>query len=228
MNIPDPLKKDLKHFVVNIFPTSCVFLFYLKFGFYGWPHLLSVLALQYAVLPLDDWMEKERSFPYYVLPMLVFAGYFYPLVTALVLLGDGIVNIQALLNRKNFLLERLEGLGNILVYVLPFTLPIGLHTPQLYAAAILFILFLDSFHKIGHRETAHPQLMWATGLICLAGLVWLFGTLTSTFLILAVIMIASLLPFKTLTEKAKSWRYSQLWFGLAGYIAIYYYLYFVA
>ncbi len=58
------LKKDIQHYIA-IFPiTLFVFLFYVKYGFYGWTHLLSVLFIQYAGLPIDDWLDEGRPFPF--------------------------------------------------------------------------------------------------------------------------------------------------------------------
>ncbi len=221
------LKKDVKHFLVNSGLTLFVFLFYYKFGFYGWPHLLSVIFIQYSIIPLDDWMEGERSFPFYILPLLVFAAYFFPLVTALALLGDVIVNLRAITKTDNVIFERLEGLGAVLIYVLPFTLPIGLNSVRLYTAAVLFLLFADSFHKIGHRETANSKLMWASGLTAFLLVAYIFGTPTKTFVLLFAGTLISLLPFKIIRDKSRSWVYSQIWLNLMGLAGFYYYLYFV-
>lgn len=220
------LKRDLKHFLVN--PAFIfLFLFYDRFGFYGWPHLLSVLFLHYSVLPLDDWLEGERAFPYYVLPFLAFTTYFFPLLTALALIGDVIVNLRAITKSQHFILERVEAVGDVLIYVLPFTLPIGLNSWQLYTAALLFILFGDSFHKIGHQETSHPKLMWLSGLAAFSLVAYLFATPTLTFILLFIATLLSLIPFKLIKNKVYSWRYSQAWFVFSGLIAFYYYLYLV-
>lgn len=222
------LRKDVKHFLVNLVITVvAIILFYSKFGFYGWPHLLSVLFLHYSVLPLDDWIEGERPFPYYCLPLIAFAGYFFPLVTFLALLGDVIVNLRAITKKNYFLLERLEALGDVLIYVLPFTIPIGLNNPSLYIAAILFITFADSFHKIGHKETLKPKLMWATGIVSLLIGSYLFRTSTLSFSILLGLTLFSLLPFVLVKKKSILWSYSQGWFGFASFVGFYYYLYFV-
>ncbi|HCR80975.1 MAG: hypothetical protein UX28_C0001G0041 [Candidatus Pacebacteria bacterium GW2011_GWA1_46_10] len=221
------LKTDLKHFLVNLGETAAGFLFYFKFGFYGWAHLTSVLIIQYVVMPFDDWLEHKRPFPTHAALLTGVAFYFYPLVTTLALLGDVVVNLQAILKKQNFWLERLEGLGNIPIYILPFSLPIGLHHWQLYVAAVLFILFADSFHKIGHRETKYTKLMWSTGLLALTLLMIIFATPTITFAVLAVTLLTSLVPFVLLKEKIRSWAYTQVWFGLAGLIGYYYYLFVV-
>ena len=218
------IKKDLKHFLVNISSILLVIIFYAKYGFFGWPHLFTVIFIHYSILPLDDWLERTRPFPIYVLPLIAFTFYFYPVITILALVGDLIANLQALFKRKNFLLERLEGIGNVFVYVLPFTLPAGLNNFRLYLAATLFILFADSFHKIGHRETSNPQLMWATGLFFLSLVSIIFATPTVLFVALLITTVISLIPFRIIKKRSDSYIYSQVWFGLAGFIGFYYYL----
>ena len=159
------LKSDLKHYLVNIAGTLLALIFYAKFGFYGWHHLVSLICIQYTALALDDWIDDGRPFPYYTLAMLAFAGYFYPLITVLSLAGVLMVNLRVLTKNNAFILERLECLGNIPIAVMPLTLPVGLNNPALYLAATLFILFADSFHKIAHHDTNYPRTMWITGLL---------------------------------------------------------------
>ncbi len=222
------LKRDLKHYFVNSALTLLVLVFYLKYGFYGWPHLLSVFFIHYSVLPLDDWLEGERQFPYYILPLVLFSFYYFPLIAVLALLGSVVVNLRALINKSNFILERIEGLGNVPIYVIPFTLPVGLNNFRLYLAASLFILFVDSFHKIGHQETVKPKLMWFSGLFFLTLVVLVFGGFNPVFLTILTIYLLSLLPFKLIKKKVHSWAYTQFWCGLTGLAAFYYYLNFVA
>lgn len=221
------LKSDLTHYLINLGTTLTIFIVYAKYGFLGWPHLLSVIFIHYSVLPLDDWLDKDRPFPFYILPLLAFSAYFFPLITVLAILGDLIVNLRAIIKKDNFLLERLEGLGNVPIYVLPLMPLALLHEPSLYLAASLYLLFADSFHKIGHRETIHPKLMWTSGLTCLFLVSFLFATPTLTFWVLLAVTLISLIPFKLLTKKSSSRTYSQVWFFLAGLIGFYYYLFFV-
>lgn len=221
------LKRDIKHFLVNLGTTLVVIVFYLRFGFYGWKHLFTILFIHYAAMPLDDWMEGERPFPYYVVPLVAFAVYFYPLITVLAFCGGVIVNLRAITGNNSFLLERFEALGNILVYIVPFTLPVGLNNPQLYIASVLIILFADSFHKIGHQESSKPKLLWLTGLASLLLVAYLFATQTVVFYVLFALTLISLLPFRLIKKKVHSWAYSQVWFGLVAFISFYYYLYFV-
>lgn len=221
------LKSDLTHYLINLGTTLTIFIVYAKYGFLGWPHLLSVIFIHYSVLPLDDWLDKDRPFPFYILPLLAFSAYFFPLITVLAILGDLIVNLRAIIKKDNFLLERLEGLGNVPIYVLPLMPLALLHEPSLYLAASLYLLFADSFHKIGHRETIHPKLMWTSGLTCLFLVSFLFATPTLTFWVLLAVTLISLIHFKLLTKKSSSRTYSQVWFFLAGLIGFYYYLFFV-
>ena len=221
------LKSDLRHYLINLGTTLTVFVVYVKYGFLGWPHLLSVVFIHYSVLPLDDWLDQDRPFPFYILPLLAFSAYYFPLITVLALLGDLVVNLRAITKKDNFLLERLEGLGNVPIYALPLMPLALLSKPSLYLAASLFILFADSFHKIGHRETSHPKLMWASGLACLFLVSTIFATPTFAFGSLLAITLLSLVPFTLLKKKSHSHTYSQLWFFLAGLIGFYYYLYFV-
>lgn len=221
------LKSDLTHYLINLGTTLTVFVVYAKYGFLGWPHLLSVIFIHYSVLPLDDWLDNDRPFPFYVLPLLAFSAYYFPLITALAVLGDLIVNLRAIIKKDNFLLERLEGLGNVPIYILPLMPLALLNKPSLYLAASLFILFAGSFHKIGHRETTHSRLMWLSGLAFLFLVSLIFATPTLTFWALLAVTLVSLIPFKLLTKKSSSRAYSQVWFFLAGLIGFYYYLFFV-
>lgn len=229
MNLKDEwkrfLNRDARHFIVSLGVMSVGFLCYVKFGFYGWKHLILVLLLWYVVLPLDDWFEKERPLPYHAIFIAALIAYFYPLMVVLALLGTGITNLRFLLKKNNFFLEKMESLGNVLVGIAPFILP--LHTPPhlIYVAASLFILFADSFHKIGHRETKHIQLTWFTGLFFLLPLLVIFGIPGMTVVIITLVLLASLIPFALLTDKKHSWLYTQIWFGLAGFIGYYYYLF---
>lgn len=222
------LKRDLRHYLINISITLIpLVIVYLKFGFLGWSHLLSVVFIQYSVLPLDDWLERERPFPYYLFPLLAYSAYYFPVITTLALLGIIVANLRAVLRKDNFLLERLEALGNIPIYVLPILPLTLLGRSSLYLAASLYLLFADSFHKIGHQETIHPRLMWLSGLAFLFLVSLIFATPTFVFWALLAVTLVSLVPFKLLTEKSSSRTYSQVWFGLAGLIGIYYYLFFV-
>lgn len=218
------IKKDLKHFLVNIHLTLMTLLFYAKYGFYGWSHLFSVIFIQYSVMPLDDWLDKERPFPYYILPLLSYAIYYYPLITILAIAGDLFVNLRVLLKQNNFFLERLEGIGNVTIYVVPNTLPIGLNNLSLYTASILFTLFADSFHKIGHGETTNPRLMWLTGFVFLTLAVLIFAKANLFTVALGVLILLSLIPFRLIKKRIYAWSYTQAWFGFAGFIAFYYYL----
>lgn len=219
-------KNDIKHYAI-IFPiTLFVFLFYVKYGFYGWTHLLSVIFIQYAGLPIDDWLDEGRPFPFYVLPMIAFATYFFPLITVLAITGGFLVNLRVLTHKNNFFLERIECLGDVLIYVLPFTLPIGLTNWQMYVAAILYIVFVDSFHKIGHKETSHSKLMWITGLISLTFVSLLFGALNIIFLSLLLTTLLSLLPFVFVKDRLYGWIYTQVWMCSAGLVGFGYYLFF--
>lgn len=221
------LRKDIKHFLVNAGALLVLLLFYQKYGFLGWPHLLFVICIQYAVLPLDDWLEGARPFPYYILPLVAYAAFYNPLLTALALVGDVVVNLRAMLHNNSFILERLEGLGNLPIYIMPIAVPFGLGSPTLYLAASLFILFADSFHKIGHQETPNPTLMWGTGVAALLLLAGLFATPTVIFASFLAVILASLVPFYLLKSKLYRWGYSQAWFTVVGFMAFYYYLHFV-
>lgn len=218
------LKRDMWHYFVNATLTLLVLVFYWKYGFYGWHHLISVIAIQYSVLPLDGWLEKARPFPYYVVPMLAFAAYHYPLITALALAGDVVVNLRSILKRNSFILEKIESIGNIPIYVMPFTFPIGLNDMSLYLAAFLFLLFMDSFHKIGHKESSNARMAWITGLAFFFAAIFLYATPTPLFVAFASLCLISIIPFKLLEKRKQAWAYSQLWFGFAGFIAFYYYL----
>lgn len=221
------IKNDLKHYFVNSPLTMWVFLFYSKYGFYGWPHLLSVIFIHFSIFSLDDWLDMKRPFPYYLLPMLAFSALYYPLITALALCGNLIANLRALTKRNYFVLERLEALGNIPIFVLPFTLPVGLNNFKLYLAAALYLLFADSFHKIGHRETTQPRLMWTSGIVCLIAVVAIFAKPNILFVFFAITTFLSLVPFKIIKNLRFSWTYTQIWFGFIGFVGFYYYLYFV-
>lgn len=219
-------ERDLRHFLVNTGTMIGGFLFYLKFGFYGWPHLIAVVLLWYATLPLDDWIEKERPFPYHAGIITAVVAFFYPLITVSVLFGNLMTNLRSLLKKDTFLLERLEGVGNVFVYVAPFVL-MRPPPPGVYLATTLFVLFADSFHKIGHKETKHVKAMWITGLLSLIFVTARFATSDLLFFTLLALLVISLIPFATLKEKKKSWLYTQVWFGFAGIMAYSYYLFIV-
>lgn len=227
VNTSTYLKRDVQHFLASIGVLAPNFLFYLKFGFYGWHHFAGVLLAWYAAASLDDWLEKKRSFPFYILIPLGGALYLEPLITLVVLLGNGIANLQAILNRNNFWLERLEGLGNALVFTLPFILPLQTLPFSVYPAVALFLLFADSIHKIGHRETKQPRKLWITSFISMAILAIVFATPTIAFATLVVTLLLSLIPFTRIRDAKQSWLYTQFWFGLAGFLAYYYYLFVV-
>lgn len=218
------LKSDLRHYLRNAHLTLFVVPFYLKFGFYGWHHLLSLILLQYALIPLDDWLDADRPFPLYVLPMLAVAAYFYPLVTALALLGDIIVNLRVITRSTAFIVERLEGLGNVFAAVTPLTLPVGLHNPELYIAAGLFTLFADSIHKLGDNESTHPKAMWISGLGALGVAGGVFYRPTAFFFVALAGLIISMIPFMIIPAQYRK-VYARFWFGLSGLIAFSYYLF---
>lgn len=98
---------------------------------------------------------------------------------------------------------------------------------SIYPAAALFITLADSFHKIGHRETKHPRREWITSLVCFVLLAILFATPTREFVILVVVILTSLIPFVLVRDAKQSYLYTQFWFGLAGFLAYYYYLFVV-
>lgn len=224
----DSYKEDLRHFLVNsaIFLVPLPFI-YAKFGFIGWWHVLTVFSIQYMVLPLDDWIEGNRTFPYYILPFFAFAFYHLPAITLLAVAGDYVTNLRAVLKKKNFWLERIETIGNVPIYLMPLMVPIGLGTPTTYLAGTLFFLFADSFHKIGHNESSNDKLMWWTGLGFLLAVVAIFGQPTWVFVGLFILMLLSLLPFKLMKKGKPLYYYTQGWFGLAAAIAFYYYLFWV-
>lgn len=218
------VKQDFKHFLVNLHLTLFTLIFYAKYGFYGWQHLLSVIFIQYSIFPLDDWLDHERTFPFYILPFLVYAFYNYPLITVLAMAGNLFANIRVLLKKSNFFLERVEGIGDVPIYVTPNALPIGLNSLSLYIAGTLFILFVDSFHKIGHRETASPKLMWLTGLICALLVAGIFAKPNLVFTGLLGVLLVSLIPFHLINNRVYAWAYTQVWLGFSGLIGFYYYL----
>lgn len=219
------IKNDLKHFAVNLGQLATGFLWYIKFGFYGWAHLISAVIIQYTILPIDDWLDDDRPFPYYALLLVMIAFYFYPLITAMAMLGNVLANIQFLLKKESFWLARLESLGSIPIYILPFSIPAGINDWRLYTAATLFVLFADSFHKLGHQETKARKLMWLSGLIFLGLLAFIFATPTITFMISAIIIFISLIPFAKIKDKKTSWAYTQIWFAISSLTASYYFLF---
>lgn len=223
-------KEDLRHYVFNIPQSLVVTLFYLKFGFLGWEHLLSLFFIQYFVLPLDDWLDKRRPFPFYVVPMILFSFYFYPLITILALAGALVVNLGAIVKKKNFIVERLEGLGNFPIYALPILIPFGLNDFKFAFSVMLFILFLDSFHKISHRETSSPKLMWITGILFFVLALYNFALPNLIFIGLISVILLSLIPFWIFRKKHKifSWSYYWIFQYVSIYFGAYYYLnYFV-
>ncbi len=178
------------------------------------------------VCPSMTGWTKEGLFRFYVLPMIAFAAYFFPLITVFAIIGGFLVNLRVLTHKNTFFLERIECLGDVLIYVLPFTLPIGLTNWQIYVAAILYIVFVDSFHKIGHQDTSHSTLMWITGLISLMFVSLLFGALNIIFMSLLFATLLSLLPFVIVKDRFHSWIYTQVWICSVGLVGFGYYLFF--
>ncbi len=217
---------DIRHYISNISLTFIALIFYYKFGFYGWHHFISLVFIQYAALALDDWIEKKRPFPYYCLLLLGVGFYFYPILTVITMTGLWLTNLRYLLKREDFILERLEGFGN-LPYALILLQPIGLTDLKTLVSVSLFILFVDSFHKIGHRDTKYPNLMWisAFAIMFLDIILW-WGNINanlfdlSIFLVLAVL---SVVPFRLFQNKptAYGWAYYQYWQAMVAFFGFY-------
>jgi len=199
--------RDLAHFSVNL-PLILTVLIpvYVKVGFLGWIHLASVLCIYWSGFLIDDWLEASRRFPLQSIPLVSFSAVSYPIVTGLALVGILLVNIRTMLRLPiastrsggfgrfgrfgpfgGFLLERVEGLGNLLVIFIPVMVPAGLVNTRVMVAAVCIILFIDSFHKIAHGETSSPRLLAATGLVGLAAATLIYAP--STFLFLPIVLL---------------------------------------
>jgi len=212
---PKYLKNDVKHFFINLPLTLIALLFFYKFGFYGWPFFLSLIFIHFSI-SLDDWVEKERPFPYYLIPFIGYAFWNFPLITVLALVvGLAIINLRVFLKRDGFIYERLEGIGNLFIYVVPLTIPIGglsLRFLPAYIGATIYILFVDSFHKLGHKETVYRKWTWIFGL----GFLFLYFALftaNSIYILFLGLILATLIPFKLLEKKRRvyGWAYYQVW-----------------
>lgn len=218
-------KQDLLHILVNL-PLSMVCLvYYPKFGFerYGWRHVLFLATLQY-VLPLDNWIDGERGFPYYILPVIALSFWSYPTLFILSLGGTVVVNLREIFGVRGLIYERLEALGNFLILVMPMLVPIMWYAPL--SNAILYVLFMDAFHKIGHRETISQKWTWISGLIFYGAVVILFvrGAL---HLLLCSIATISFIPFYLMRGRPRkyTWAYFQLWQVVACWVGFGYLLY---
>jgi hypothetical protein len=145
--------------------------------------------------------------------MLLFAGYFYPLVTFLALVGCFIINLRTFTNSTAFFYERLEGSGMLLIGIFPYVLPLGIRDPMAFLPAFLFIMAIDSFHKIAHRETKHTILMWSSGIAFVLIAMVLYAHSLSDILVLTLVALLPLIGLKIVEKKAKkySWAYYQTW-----------------
>ncbi len=208
-------KKHLIHYLVNIPGTLIAVFFYNEFGFLGYEHIASVILLHFSIIALDDYIDKKQAFPWYVIPMLGIAAYFFPLVTGLGLLGLLLINIRTITKSKSFFQERIEGLGMLPIGVFPFILPLGITDIHAFISPIFVIFVIDSFHKIAHRETNHKKLMWITGIISLILFTIIYVTTWFDFLVLGLVAYLPLVGFWILQNKPKkySFIYYQIWQG---------------
>jgi hypothetical protein len=187
------------------------------FGFYGWQHLLTGIFLIYSIILLDRFIDQRHKFPWHIIPLIIASLYFLPLITLSVVLGALIINLRILVRSNSFIFERLEGVGMVLIGLLPFVLPLGITDPLMYLGPALFIMGIDSFHKIGHRETTNACLMWITGisffLIAIVSYAILFKPALSEMGPVALVTFVPLIGFKIAEKKSKffSWCYYQMW-----------------
>lgn len=165
MSTGHSLRRDIEHLAENLnLNIGIPLIFYLAFGFerFGLSHLLFLIPYSLWIYCMDDALES-RSFPRHLAPLILLSLAFSPLLTAVVVVGEVLINLKDLLRRESFALELVEGLGNTLIYVAPFYIPLGINDPALWIATIGFVTAVNCFHKIGHRETVSYRLSLVLG-----------------------------------------------------------------
>ncbi|MFQ5950801.1 MAG: hypothetical protein ACE5KH_01795 [Candidatus Geothermarchaeales archaeon] len=224
------LKPDLKHLLLNL-PLSLVgILFYVRFGFevYGWLHLGLLVSWSLYTYTLDDWIDGKRPFPRYVLPLLAYAAVSYPLYLVLHLAGEVLINLRSILATENVVAEKLEAVGDWLIYIPIYFFPLGVDA-QFLLGCFVVCFALDQTHKYGHSETAHPTL---TLILAIAPFTYIaiqnllmhpVGSEELTFLLGAAVVGA--IPF--FVSEGRSRRYwFQIWQGYVVPLSVFYTLYY--
>jgi hypothetical protein len=217
LDAKDSLGSLFIHIIANLPLLFIALIFYHTFGFYGWSHLISGIFLMYSVIRLDRFIDLRHKFPWHIIPLVIFSAYHYPLITILVLAGGLLINLRAITKRDFFAFERVEGLGMFLIGVFPFVLPLGVTDPIMFLGPALFVLGIDSFHKIGHRETSNLALMWTTGIafftIAVISYIIFFEPPITDLLPVIFTIYGPLIGFKLLKNRSQfaSWLYYQIW-----------------
>ncbi|MEM1524811.1 MAG: hypothetical protein QW618_01585 [Nitrososphaerales archaeon] len=152
--------RDMNHLLENLnlnLATPIIFYFIIGFDKFGWSHVLFVACWSIWIYTLDDLIE-ERSLRgwFYWIPLIAISFILYPLITILVIIGEFLINLKAIFNKESFILEQFEGLGNYLIYVTPFLIPINVFDLRINLASLLYVMACNQAHKIGHRETKKP------------------------------------------------------------------------
>ena len=136
-----------------------------------------------------------------------------------------IINLKHLLKTDDFKVERLEGIGDVLIYVVPFTLMAGITSLWLYFGIILFVLYADAFHKIGHGETKYPfaSFLWGNAVMVFVGLWWGRWDLPYTWAFLALTLVGEL---GFLLFKGRKHYYNIVWQSIIAPMGFVYLLWF--
>jgi hypothetical protein len=210
------LRKHFLHFIINSPLVIVVVFFYQTFGFYGWPHLISVILLAYASIPLDEYLDSKQRFPSYIIPMFAFSGIFYPWITLSVIVGCLLINLRALLKSSSFLYERIEGIGMLPLAIFPFILPLSIHDFTAYLPPLLFVLIIDSFHKIAHKESINIEAMWISGVVLIAIVVIIYVHTFFDLFVLLLVVILPIIGLKVIADYSIKYTktYYQIWQGI--------------
>lgn len=224
-------KQDLRHIFVNLPLSLIVILFYIRFGFstYGFKHLITLICWSVYIYSLDDWLDGKRPFPVYNVPLIIISFLFYPVITISSLLGLLIINIQMIIHKKNFLLEKIESVGDVLVYIPIYFYPLNVQFPDFYLGTLPIIFVIDQVHKLGHYETSNRKLtLWFTIIISsFMGIqVILNHKGTIEFIILALIVILGAIRVIKSSSYKDGWKWFQVWQGYSIFLIMAYYIFF--
>jgi len=212
--------KDIKHILVNAPLVLPYFLFTRAYGpGYDPSGATGLFMLCVALLlPLDDWLESRRGFPLWLLPVIVLMLFINPVMGLLAVSGYYLVNLRVFLGHDHWLLERVEALGNVPLYVLPLVAPV--ERWDILAFGLGACVAFDCFHKLGHWETPWRQKAWVHGLCLmtyLAGLLLFTRGPQPAILLGMMSFYLSVLPFTSRSPRFTYWYY-QLWESVGCFI----------
>jgi hypothetical protein len=202
----------------------------MKFGFsrYGVFHLVVLICWTIYIYSIDDWLDGDRSFPFYNLPLIAISLMLSPYVTIATIIGLIIINIRKLVNNNSFLLEKFESVGELLIFVPIFFVPLNSTFPNFYIGSLPVIFIIDQIHKLGHKETVNFKLtIVITTIISILIIIQAFiisDDVLLLVLVLSIIILGVIPVLKPIFNKS-SWFWFQLWQAYSVPLIIYYLLF---